>query len=627
MEPAPICHESACAKRPAALGNDGIRTALVKRVRLNEAARPSAPAASIAAADAVDLCAELFKLAGLDAEDVGGDPDALAALLETHYSPKMAEVIFRIACSAHKVDEEKGESNRQSDEIIDNGHENSRKSARLSDSDCSESEGPWIPGCEHDVLHMFSRVGGQDSDQLVPEPLRTVRSRSSLLTVSDDEFETPAATLDTQQETIRQPNPADVSVPHVAVKAYNKDTEIALSRIFDLGKVASVQDPSIPPFAPYSGPSVVCMSGFGELGRFGNQVLQYAFLRAYAARHNISEVQVPVWAGSELFGLQDRPVQRAFPAVTEFRSAKANSTFTSEFMDYITASNAGHHVRQVGPGELDVSANFKTCLMNVDFWGWFQWHTSCYAPFKSLIQDTFTPVVDLNGHLSSIFNRELRHRDGIKRTVVGLHLRLGDYKNIAASSFGYCAPTSWYLEWLKKIWCALENPILFVASDDIDAVLRDFAEYKPLTADMIDLKMPEALSHLKAGFFPDWWGLSQCDVLAISNSTFSFTACMMNKRSNAQFFRAHYAAKMISFDPWNSEPVIHRDMSAGSLSNALSTLKLVYSIEGTRGLIRNILYEIPYYSVRSGIMKAVLWREAFVRQRELSGDTSTPVAT
>eukprot|EP00188_Purpureofilum_apyrenoidigerum_P000420 Plantae.Rhodophyta-Purpureofilum_apyrenoidigerum.ctg11816.p1 GENE.Plantae.Rhodophyta-Purpureofilum_apyrenoidigerum.ctg11816~~Plantae.Rhodophyta-Purpureofilum_apyrenoidigerum.ctg11816.p1 ORF type:complete len:509 (+),score=95.32 Plantae.Rhodophyta-Purpureofilum_apyrenoidigerum.ctg11816:481-2007(+) len=386
---------------------------------------------------------------------------------------------------------------------------------------------------------------------------------------------------------------------------YKKDTEISINRIFSLGKVVPPVHPEIAPHDPYDGPRVITMTGFGELGRFGNQVLQYMFLRCYAKLVG-ANVQVPYWVGKELFGLDDEPVLRALPAVIETRETKANSTFTDNFLKYIIDSNDGKPVPELKPMQLldDVNENKP---VNVDIWGWFQWHTKNYAPFKRIIQDTLMPVPTLKKHFDTMINEKLRC--GGKRTVVGCHLRLGDYKNISASSFGYVTPTSWYLQWLEEIWPTLDNPVLFVASDEIDTVLRDFAKFNPVTTETLGLQMPAEFADLGAEFFPDWYTLSQCDITAISNSTFSFSACMMNTQPGAQFYRAHYADKIVKIDPWNDEVIVHRDMEKGMLVTGLDTLKVLYNTQGTSGLLQNIFYELPYYAVRNLIMRRVLNRK------------------
>lgn len=65
---------------------------------------------------------------------------------------------------------------------------------------------------------------------------------------------------------------------------------------------------------PYWNTSVVMMTGFEELGRYGNQMLQYMFLKSAATHHGISEIQVRSWVNVGLFGLSNRQVQRALAA-------------------------------------------------------------------------------------------------------------------------------------------------------------------------------------------------------------------------------------------------------------------------------------------------------------------------
>jgi Glycosyl transferase family 11 len=541
-----------------------LTAALAKRAR-----RGAPPPAASDAAELADLL--MRRIAG-GADGVEGED--LVAAVEREYSPAVVEILARFAAGLERM------------EVVE----------ELEDGFFSGMGDAAVPGCGGGF-----GVVDEIEDQCIPGAEVAALAEESLIETDGEDTE-------------------DEEVPPAVVSGmeYNKETEIALSRIFDLGKAAAVVDPSIPPYAPYSGPSVVAMTGFGELGRFGNQVLQYAFLKVYQARYGIDEVQVPAWVGAGLFGLRDRPVQRALPAVVETKDAKANSTFTGEFIEYIKASNAGREVAEVEAVDLGEGVGEDVVLKNVDFWGWFQWHTSCYRGYKGLIQGVFKPVAEIETPMMKTFNRELRWKGGVRRTVVGLHLRLGDYQNISASSFGYCAPTSWYLDLLEKLWPTLENPVLFVASDDLDAVLRDFAAYSPVTADAAGIVLPAAAAGLKAGFFPDWWSLTQCDVLAISNSTFSFSACMMNTVPSARFFRAHYADRMVAIDPWDADPIVHRDMSGNGLTTTVDALKVVYNTQGTRGLVRNVLYELPYYGLRSAIMKAVLWKNARANQALLS---------
>lgn len=92
--------------------------------------------------------------------------------------------------------------------------------------------------------------------------------------------------------------------------------------------------------------------------------------------------------------------------------------------------------------------------------------------------------------------------------------------------------------------------MLFIASDEPETVLDDFREYYPITSKDLGLKLPQA------EFYPDFYLLSQCDAVAISNSSFSFLACMLNQQGKF-FFRPHLATqKLIAFDPWQSETIL-----------------------------------------------------------------------
>ncbi|GJQ12265.1 hypothetical protein GpartN1_g4056.t1 [Galdieria partita] len=385
---------------------------------------------------------------------------------------------------------------------------------------------------------------------------------------------------------------------------YKADTEISFARIFELGSVSHYMHPEIPPDAPYEGPPVLTMSGFGELGRFGNQVIQYMFLKCCAMVHHTS-VQIPPWIGESLFCVKDDRVTRRFPAVVECSDMKANSTFTETFMNYIKASNNGRDVREVGPDILSKQGCHSNRLMNADVWGWFQWHTDNYRPFRSFIRSLFRVKPDLKAFLDSEIEKKLCRLDN-SATLVGIHIRLGDYKDISASSFGYCAPVKWYLEWLESIWPKLKNPVLFVASDEIDQVERAFACYNPKTCRSLGIEMPNYYRDIGADFFPDWYILTQCNILAISNSTFSFTACMLNQRENAKFYRAHYADRIVEIDPWNADPIVHREQHSSIWKNMLHTIQLVYEQQGTKAAFRTVFLQLPLYGIRSLIIRTLL---------------------
>jgi hypothetical protein len=160
-----------------------------------------------------------------------------------------------------------------------------------------------------------------------------------------------------------------------------------------------------------------------------------------------------------------------------------------------------------------------------------------------LIRGLFQPAPEVRALVEAGWQRIARQG----RTVVGLHLRRDDF----GQGIYYITPSSWYLRWLEVIWPTLADPILFVACDEPAKVLRDFRAYRPQSAREMQVELP------KAPYYPDFYALTQCDVLAIPNSTFSFTAAMLNRRLQKSVRSSLPLESFVEFDPWNDDP-LHR---------------------------------------------------------------------
>ena len=120
----------------------------------------------------------------------------------------------------------------------------------------------------------------------------------------------------------------------------------------------------------------------------------------------------------------------------------------------------------------------KDVHKNVDFLGYFQYHTKFYAPHKEFFRSLFKPVSKIDEKLQIVLQR--LYSKG--KTLIGLHLRRGDY------GYGpfFVAPSVWYKEWLDGFWETLDDPVLFIASDEPEEVIGDFEEYKPITSNDLD---------------------------------------------------------------------------------------------------------------------------------------------
>ena len=256
------------------------------------------------------------------------------------------------------------------------------------------------------------------------------------------------------------------------------------------------------------------MSCLGKIGRFANQMVQYAFLRTYARRHGLIP-QAPPWIGNYLFDTRDAPIDSA---LAEFRDPHDKDP-----------------QRMIIP-------KLSEPLCDVDAWGYFQYHTDYYAPDRDFIRSLFQPAPAIAQRLQPAAER-LRQEG---ETVVAFHVRRGDY----GKDYFYLAPNAWYLQWLERYWSELANPVLLIASDEPEIVLPAFKRYQPLTARRLGATLRQA------PFYPDFFLLSQADALVFPNSTFSFMAAMLNHRLQAAY-RSRLCETLSDppfekLDPWSA---------------------------------------------------------------------------
>ena len=259
---------------------------------------------------------------------------------------------------------------------------------------------------------------------------------------------------------------------------------------------------------------VVTMSQLGRLGRFGNWIFQYMFLKCYCWQFDL-EAQTPHWPGHDLFSCDDPLISQKYPAFQDpTQSAEGNPP-----LPYLTRP-----------------------VKNVDLQGFFQYHTRFHAPDRERLQTLLTP----NPKHQTRLNHGLSRIRTAGRTLVALHIRRGDY---GEDKF-YITPTSWYLALLDKIWPSLDRPVLYIATDEPSQIVQEFKRYPTLTSRDLCVQVHQA------PYFVDFHILTQADILVIPNSTFSFAASMLNKNL-VKSYRSHLSDPLLDppfreFNPWNS---------------------------------------------------------------------------
>lgn len=296
--------------------------------------------------------------------------------------------------------------------------------------------------------------------------------------------------------------------------------------------------------------NLITMRRLGSLGRWGNQVFEYIFLRTYARRYAL-DYHCGSWVGQMLMGHSDPPLPENLPTYIERRD------------DFIIRDEQGKdigvhpHLGLAYPPDGDE-------VRGHDMEGYCQFHTSYYAPYRDFIRGLFVPIPSILERMAPAVY--CLCAQGV--TIIGLHMRRGD----TGRFIYYLTPNEWYLQWLKEHWQDYEDPVLFIASENPDD-LEVFAEYNPVSsASLLSLSstaynvynyLPSERKYptpLCMDWFPDWYLLTQCDVLVFGNSTFSYTAGMMNLELQ-QAWRSRLSTQQFELiDPWNSWPLVREDL-------------------------------------------------------------------
>jgi hypothetical protein len=276
---------------------------------------------------------------------------------------------------------------------------------------------------------------------------------------------------------------------------------------------------------------MITMRTFGKHGRYGNQLLQYAYLRFMARKWN-QDLRLPPWAGAYLFGRSE--LNWLGNPLPDFH----------ETMD------------DTGQGIIDVSES----ICDRNFVGYAQYHTRYLAADRTFFRSFFKPTRDVLFRVEGAGDR-LADYGGVK---IGLHIRRGDY----GQDVFHIIPTSWYKEWLGEHYRRFMDPVLFIATED-KSVIDEFSEYSPLDADDLGAKtggripdcdylqedIDSGENHL-LDFYPDHYLLSKCDVIVGPNSTFSFTAAMLNPRL-LEYHRSRLSLRGFELvDPWRDVPIV-----------------------------------------------------------------------
>lgn len=354
-------------------------------------------------------------------------------------------------------------------------------------------------------------------------------------------------------------------------------------------------------------PRRASMACLGRHGGWGNTLMAYFFLKAFARVHQMAP-EVPRWMGQDLFGKRDDAINRVHPVVLYDMVSEICQESHHPMVTFSIAASRARTVRETqGRGLImlrdpllahPVHPLPATC---VDLEGPYILHTRHLSRHRDFLRSTVQPVPALRERLDAAW-QALRDRGD---AVIGVHVRRSDFdRALSQQGFEFITPMHWYLAWLQQMWARYARPVLFVASDALPQVLPAFARYRPVTTQDLGMTLPPDLRRLDlpaahverdATFFPDWFMLTRCDAVAISNSTFSFTACMMNETASVFVRPDLRLGTLVQFDPWDSEPLLFLPETRNLLLDILQRVSLAQRGLGIRATVPNLRRALRWY--------------------------------
>jgi hypothetical protein len=238
----------------------------------------------------------------------------------------------------------------------------------------------------------------------------------------------------------------------------------------------------------------------GRLGRFGNQLFQYAGTRLYAESNNFSAA-FPQWAGTMLFKkmVSYSPTQKVKSAFLPTRQLDDIHSYNSlQKIKYIMGLSS------FLPLTTSLDELYKNPEDNINIYSYLQDPLSLklLTQHKAKVRTWFQFQSGIQEQLQSVTQQFT--------PWIGVHIRRGDFVKR-----GLVVESSLFFELLTKI---ARGRQLFIASDDPN-IHTEFAQYS-----LVRLQNP--IKDFPREFF-DFWMLMHADTIVAPGSTFSWWAAYL----------------------------------------------------------------------------------------------------
>ena len=266
-------------------------------------------------------------------------------------------------------------------------------------------------------------------------------------------------------------------------------------------------------------------------GRFGNQLFKFFFLKIVQKEFNC-EIQYPDWLGNIAFNIPSKNI-----------TILAEDTIIIPAINDYSLSNVLELIRQKN------NSGAHTIVLR----GFFQFHTREYLKYKDLFYDTFQPN-------DFLFNQIEFMLDKIDiNNTISIHIRRGDYLNYDNNNLFWVTSMQSIFESLEDIKISTKGEsLVYICSDDLKYCTSEFLNknISHITCNNLFHYQEESVKILV-----DFILMTISNVNIISNSSFSFFASMLNKKSKIFLRPSPVKNILIPYDPWNSPILLSKNLN------------------------------------------------------------------
>lgn len=252
-------------------------------------------------------------------------------------------------------------------------------------------------------------------------------------------------------------------------------------------------------------------------GGLGNQMFIYALYRFLESRgKNVRADMLYYYTPNS----RDFVLTKVFPNTNIYKAHSYNIKKYKVIAPYVEDGKGFQYY--IEPGVMNGVKSFadERLLDNNLEWGYLQgyFQTRVFAQeIEDILRHEFAFCETKDNKLQNVI------RDIRAKNAIAVHIRRGDYLNVAKMYGGICTE-DYYKEAINRIRVAVEEPIFYFFSNDIEWVKNNFSQEDAI---YIESKMFDD--------YQDWYDMyliSECKHNIIANSSFSWWGAWLNRNEN-----------------------------------------------------------------------------------------------